>query len=104
MHRDQQGWGGDKDELQSPQPDVRHREKVVIAHIFATWLQSVADKIFLFIAPHFLSSHYKDHDTKNEDDGDPYLPDAGGVTPVHRVGFLVGKALSKIILTYLNQK
>lgn len=79
MHRYQQGRGGDKDELQGPQPDVGHRKKVVVAHIFASWLQSVADKIFLFVTPHFLSSHYKDHDTENEDDGDPYLPDAGGV-------------------------
>uniref|UniRef100_A0A8C2SNI7 Uncharacterized protein n=1 Tax=Coturnix japonica TaxID=93934 RepID=A0A8C2SNI7_COTJA len=83
VHGHEQGWRSDQDELQGPQADVGDGEEVVIANIFATRLQSVADKVILLISPDSLCSHNQDHDTEDEQDCEPYLPNAGGVSPVH---------------------
>uniref|UniRef100_A0A8C5T2M4 Uncharacterized protein n=1 Tax=Malurus cyaneus samueli TaxID=2593467 RepID=A0A8C5T2M4_9PASS len=79
MHGHQQRRCGDKDQLQGPESDVRDGEKVIITNIFAARLKGVADKVILFISPNFLCSHNQDHDTEDEEDCEPYLPDTGGV-------------------------
>uniref|UniRef100_A0A8C9MQN4 Uncharacterized protein n=1 Tax=Serinus canaria TaxID=9135 RepID=A0A8C9MQN4_SERCA len=79
MHGHQQRRCGDKDQLQGPESDVRDGEKMVIANISAARLKRVADKILLFISPDSLCSHNQDHDTEDEEDCEPYLPNTGGV-------------------------
>lgn len=79
MHGHQQCRSGDKDELKGPQSDVRNGEKVIIANIFASGLQSVADKIILLITPDLLCSNNQDHYAENEEDGQPYLANTGGM-------------------------
>uniref|UniRef100_A0A8C9MPH9 Uncharacterized protein n=1 Tax=Serinus canaria TaxID=9135 RepID=A0A8C9MPH9_SERCA len=79
MHGHQQRRCGDKDQLQGPESDVRDGEKMVIANISAARLKRVADKIILFISPDSLCSHNQDHDTEDEEDCEPYLPNTGGV-------------------------
>ena len=79
MHGHQESWCGHEDQLKGPEPDVRDGEVVVIAHVFAPRLQSVADKVSLLISPHFLGSYYQDHDAKNEEDGEPDFSNTGGV-------------------------
>uniref|UniRef100_A0A8C0VUA0 Uncharacterized protein n=1 Tax=Cyanistes caeruleus TaxID=156563 RepID=A0A8C0VUA0_CYACU len=79
MHGHQQCRCGDKDQLQGPESDVRDGEKVIIANISAARLKCIADKILLFISPDSLCSHDQDHDTEDEEDCEPYLPNTGGV-------------------------
>uniref|UniRef100_A0A672UN80 Uncharacterized protein n=1 Tax=Strigops habroptila TaxID=2489341 RepID=A0A672UN80_STRHB len=83
MHGHQQCRCGNKDQLQGPESDVRDGEKVIIANISAARLKCVADKILLFISPDSLCSHNQDHDTEDEQDCEPDLPNAGGGSPVH---------------------
>uniref|UniRef100_A0A3B5QBW3 Uncharacterized protein n=1 Tax=Xiphophorus maculatus TaxID=8083 RepID=A0A3B5QBW3_XIPMA len=64
VHGDEQGRRGDEDELQAPHADVRHGEEVVVAHVLATGLLRVARE---------------DGDAEDEEDGEPDLPEAGGV-------------------------
>uniref|UniRef100_A0A8C9J531 Uncharacterized protein n=1 Tax=Panthera tigris altaica TaxID=74533 RepID=A0A8C9J531_PANTA len=79
MHGHQESRRGHKDQLESPESDVRDGEIVIVAHIFAPRLQSVADEIGLLISPHFLRGYDKDHNAENEEDGEPDFPDTGGV-------------------------
>uniref|UniRef100_A0A8C5ET25 Uncharacterized protein n=1 Tax=Gouania willdenowi TaxID=441366 RepID=A0A8C5ET25_GOUWI len=65
-----QGWR-DEDELKCPQADVGNWEDLVIAHIGATRLGGVADKVFAFVAPHPLGRHHEHHHAKDEDHGEP---------------------------------
>lgn len=79
VHGHQESWCGHEDQLKGPESDVRDGEIVIIAHIFAPRLESVADKIGLLISPHFLCGYYQDHNAKNEEDCEPDLPNTGGV-------------------------
>lgn len=69
MHDHQQGWSGDKDELESPQADVGDWEVVVKADIFTARLLGVTLKIFLVVAPDLLGCHHINHHSEEEDDG-----------------------------------
>uniref|UniRef100_A0A8C3I7G6 Uncharacterized protein n=1 Tax=Chrysemys picta bellii TaxID=8478 RepID=A0A8C3I7G6_CHRPI len=97
MHGHQKCRSRDKDELKGPQSNVRDGEEVVIANIFASRLQSVADKIILFVSPDFLRSHHKDHNTENEHDSEPDLSDTVHyvVTPSQKRYIGIGKGSEK---------
>lgn len=79
MHGYQQGRGGDKDELQAPQADVWHGKEVIIADIFTAGLLSVACEVWLFVPPDALSGQNQYGDAEDEKDGEPDLPETGGV-------------------------
>uniref|UniRef100_A0A3B3BS43 Uncharacterized protein n=1 Tax=Oryzias melastigma TaxID=30732 RepID=A0A3B3BS43_ORYME len=79
MHGHQQGWRGDKDELQAPQADVRHRKEVVIADIFASRLLGVAGEVRLLVPPNALCSQNQDGNAEDEENRQPDLPQTGGV-------------------------
>uniref|UniRef100_A0A3P9JBE2 Uncharacterized protein n=1 Tax=Oryzias latipes TaxID=8090 RepID=A0A3P9JBE2_ORYLA len=79
MHCNQQGWCGDKDELQAPQADVRHRKEVVIADIFASRLLCVAGEVRLLVPPNALCSQNQDCNAEDEKNRQPDLPQTGGV-------------------------
>uniref|UniRef100_A0A3B3ZU10 Uncharacterized protein n=1 Tax=Periophthalmus magnuspinnatus TaxID=409849 RepID=A0A3B3ZU10_9GOBI len=64
----------DKDELQSPQADVRDGEDVVVAHVATPGL-----RFFVFISPNPLSRYDEHHHPEDEDHGQPYAPKDGGV-------------------------
>lgn len=46
-----QGWRGDEDDLENPEPNVRDGEGVVVADVLTTRLLSVANHFGLFITP-----------------------------------------------------
>uniref|UniRef100_A0A3B4AYE9 Uncharacterized protein n=1 Tax=Periophthalmus magnuspinnatus TaxID=409849 RepID=A0A3B4AYE9_9GOBI len=69
----------DKDELQSPQADVRDGEDVVVAHVATPGLRCIAHKVFVFISPNPLSRYDEHHHPEDEDHGQPYAPKDGGV-------------------------
>lgn len=39
VHRDQQRWRGDEDELETPETDVGHGEELIVADVFAAGLE-----------------------------------------------------------------
>lgn len=82
MHGHQQSGGGDQDELERPQADVRDGEELVVADAVAARLLGVAGEAGLLISPNALSCNHQDQDTENEDDGEPNASDAGRV-PVY---------------------
>uniref|UniRef100_A0A3Q4HVI7 Uncharacterized protein n=1 Tax=Neolamprologus brichardi TaxID=32507 RepID=A0A3Q4HVI7_NEOBR len=61
-HQDTESRGHhhEENELQGPQADVGDGEDVVVAHVDAAWLFSVAFKIFALVSPHSLS-HSTEH-------------------------------------------
>uniref|UniRef100_A0A8C5T0P0 Uncharacterized protein n=1 Tax=Laticauda laticaudata TaxID=8630 RepID=A0A8C5T0P0_LATLA len=79
MHGHQKCRSRNKNKLQGPESDVRNWEKIIVADVFASWLQSIADEVILFITPNFLCSNYEDHNTEDEKNSQPDLPDAGGM-------------------------
>uniref|UniRef100_A0A8C2U3R6 Uncharacterized protein n=1 Tax=Coturnix japonica TaxID=93934 RepID=A0A8C2U3R6_COTJA len=79
VHDDQQRGTGDQDELQSPQADVGDGEEVVVADVGATWLPSVAIKVFVVIAPDALSCHHVDQKAEDEDEGEPNAAEGCGI-------------------------
>uniref|UniRef100_A0A3P9NCU6 Uncharacterized protein n=1 Tax=Poecilia reticulata TaxID=8081 RepID=A0A3P9NCU6_POERE len=82
MHGHQQRRGGHQDELESPQPDVRDWEELVVADAVAAGLLGVAGEAGLFIAPNALGGNHQHQDAEDEDDGEPNASDAGGM-PVY---------------------
>uniref|UniRef100_A0A3Q2Q7D2 Uncharacterized protein n=1 Tax=Fundulus heteroclitus TaxID=8078 RepID=A0A3Q2Q7D2_FUNHE len=80
MHGHQQGRSGDKDELESPEPDVRDGEEVVIADTVAARLLGVASEARLLVPPHGLSCNHQDQDAKDEQDREPDAADASRVS------------------------
>uniref|UniRef100_A0A8D3A1X6 Uncharacterized protein n=1 Tax=Scophthalmus maximus TaxID=52904 RepID=A0A8D3A1X6_SCOMX len=82
MHGHKQRRGGDQDELERPQADVRDGEELVITHTVAAGLLGVAGEAGLLISPNAFSSNNQDHDTEDEDDREPNASDAGRV-PVY---------------------
>uniref|UniRef100_A0A8C3G5T5 Uncharacterized protein n=1 Tax=Cyclopterus lumpus TaxID=8103 RepID=A0A8C3G5T5_CYCLU len=109
MHGNQQGRGGDQDELQRPQADVRDGEELVVTDAVAAGLLGVADEAGLLISPDAFRSDHQDQDTEDEDDGEPNASDAGRVpvyatdhgikgAPVHfRLQTQTGRQLRNIV-------
>uniref|UniRef100_A0A8C3G8E4 Uncharacterized protein n=1 Tax=Cyclopterus lumpus TaxID=8103 RepID=A0A8C3G8E4_CYCLU len=80
VHGDQQGRGGDQDELKRPEADVGDGEEVVVADTVAARLLGVACESGLLIAPHALRRNHQNQDTENEQDREPDATDACGVS------------------------
>lgn len=70
-----QGWCGDKDNLEDPEANVRDGESPVVADVFATRLLSVAGEIRLLVTPDTLGTRTQNHDPEQEQDRHPDLPD-----------------------------
>lgn len=79
MESDEKGWAGDKDQLESPEPSVRHGEIVVVADIVTTGLPGVAVKVLLFVTPDLLAGHQENQEPENENDGEPDATECCGV-------------------------
>ena len=58
---------------------MRNGEDVVIAHVVAAWLGSVADKVFALISPHPLSCDHEHHHPEDEDHREPDPTEDGGI-------------------------
>lgn len=67
VQHDHEGRAGDEDKLESPEADVGDGKVVIIADVLATWLEGVALKVCLVIAPDTLCSHNKDQHPEDED-------------------------------------
>uniref|UniRef100_A0A3P8YTB0 Uncharacterized protein n=1 Tax=Esox lucius TaxID=8010 RepID=A0A3P8YTB0_ESOLU len=82
VHGHQESRGGHQDELQGPESNVRDGEELVVADGVATGLLGVTGEAGLLVAPDRLGRHNEDHDTKDEDDGEPDAANASGM-PVY---------------------
>lgn len=70
---------GDEDELQRPQAYVGHRKEVVVTNVVAAGLSRVTREVLLIVAPHLLGGNDEDHDSEEEDYGEPHAAERGGV-------------------------
>uniref|UniRef100_A0A3B3BPG7 Uncharacterized protein n=1 Tax=Oryzias melastigma TaxID=30732 RepID=A0A3B3BPG7_ORYME len=86
MHSHKQCWGGDQDDLQRPQPDVRDGEKLVVANAVAARLLGVADEGRLLIPPNTFGSNHQHQDAKDENDREPNAPNSSRM-PVYAADY-----------------
>uniref|UniRef100_A0A4W3JFC4 Uncharacterized protein n=1 Tax=Callorhinchus milii TaxID=7868 RepID=A0A4W3JFC4_CALMI len=74
VHADEERRSRHGQELEDPQPDLGDGEEAVIAHVPATGLLRVANKVTLLVSPHALGRHYQDQETEEKDDRKPHFP------------------------------
>lgn len=68
-----EGWCGDKDDLQHPETDVGDGKCLVIANVFTTGLLCVTGKVWLLVTPNFFSCCTQHQNSKDEEDCEPNL-------------------------------
>ncbi|TNN67546.1 hypothetical protein EYF80_022219 [Liparis tanakae] len=73
------GGGGDHDDLEDPEADVREGGEGIVAHVVAARLLGVAGELGLLVRVDGLASDRREHDAEDDEHRQPHFPHEGGV-------------------------